>query len=68
MLVRLESFFPLAFRGLTIYIGAVTLFAEARSWVDDDSFSNADARPSGYLVSLAPDASARYSLFLEMAK
>ena len=36
--------------------------------VEAASFSSAEASPSGYLVYRAEEESARYSLFLEMAK
>mgnify|MGYP001023623475 CR=1 FL=1 len=68
VLVQSESFMPALCKGLTIYIGAVTLLADARGMVFCEIFSRADASPSGYLVNLADEASARYSRFLESAK
>ena len=68
VLVALAAALPARLSGLMMYMGAV-------AWVTPPSccgaraiFSSAEASPSGYLVYKAEDASARYSLFREMAK
>ena len=68
MLVRSLAAIPLLRNGLTIYIGAVAGLADSNWLVEAAIFSKADAKPSGYLVYRAEEASARYSLLLEMAK
>ena len=51
-----------------MYIGAVALFADFTCVSERDNFSSAEAKPSGYLVYSAEQASARYSRFRETAK
>ena len=59
---------PFLRKGLMMYIGAEDLLADFTGAVEAASFSSAEASPSGYLVYRAEEESARYSLFLEMAK
>ena len=54
-------------KGLEMYKWAVALLATSSASLSLAIFSRADARPSGYLVNNAPDASAKNSLFLETA-
>ena len=68
VLDRLRIRFPLGFSGFAMYIGAIDLSATFRSAVEFYIFSKADASPSGNLVSLAAEASARYSRFSDTAK
>ena len=51
-----------------MYIGAEDWLADFTGAVEAASFSSAEASPSVYLVYRAEEESARYSLFLEMAK
>ena len=60
-----ENDLPL--KGFEIKRCAVAALAPATGSADFDIFSSARASPSGYLVSKAPDASARSSRFLEIA-
>ena len=53
--------------GLEMYKCAVALFAASRSSLSFAIFCKAEAKPSGYLVKRAPDASAKNSLFRETA-
>ena len=58
---------PLPLNGLTMNRCAVALLACCIGRGSLDIFSRALASPSGYRVRSAPDASARNSLFLEIA-
>ena len=60
-----ENPFPL--KGLTIKRWAVALVAVFNGLGSEEIFSRALARPSGYLVRSAPEASAKYSLLREIA-
>src|SRR3989339_190568 len=62
---RFDTRFPL--KGFEMNRCAVAEFAVASGTFDALIFSNARASPSGYLVRSDPDASARYSLFREIA-
>ena len=68
VLVRSLAALPFLRKGLMMYIGAEDLLADFTGAVEAASFSSAEASPSGYLVYRAAEESARYSLFLEMAK
>ena len=68
VLVRSSADLPCFLKGLIMYIGAVALLADFSWSVEAAIFPSADANPSGYRVYKAEEASARYSLLLEMAK
>ena len=57
----------LAENGFAINNGATALLTFNSPLLWFLIFSNADAKPSGYLVRKAPLESAKYSLFLEIA-
>ena len=68
VLLRSLAALPFLRKGLMMYIGAEDWLADFTGAVEAASFSSAEASPSGYLVYRAEEESARYSLFLEMAK
>src|SRR4029078_13188852 len=64
LVIQPEKPWPL--NGLTIKRWAVALVAVLRGLGSLEIFSSALARPSGYLVRSAPEASAKNSLFREI--
>ena len=68
VLVRSLAAIPRLRKGLIMYIGAVALLADFSWSVEAANFPSAEARPSGYLVYRAEEASAKYSLFLDMER